>query len=347
MILAADIGGTNTRLALFEGSATRLVRVATEVFSSPAHKGPEEILHKFLAKTGHGQVPLEAAGLGIAGPVVNGRSETPNLPWVVQAAAIADTLGVESVVLLNDLEANAHGIALLGEEDFATLSPGCSTEAAPHPPGNRVLISAGTGLGEAGMIAEDSEYRPFASEGGHADFAPRNETELELLRYLLRRFEHVSYERVLSGPGLYNIYQFFRDTGRAEEPLWLKEQIGRHDPSAAIAGEALKGSVELCVLALDQFVSIYGAEAGNLALKGMATGGVFVGGGIAPKILPKLQEPIFLNAFLAKGRISKVLEAIPVRVILNDQTALMGAGRAAMLSQTQRSTAAAEGRRPV
>jgi len=346
MILAADIGGTNTRLALYEGSAAKLVAVATEVYSSPAHKGPEEILHKFLAKSGHGQVPLEGAGLGIAGPVVNGRSETPNLPWVVESASIADTLGIEAVVLMNDLEANAHGIALLGEEDFATLSAGSSTAAAPQPSGNRVLISAGTGLGEAGMIEEDGDYRPFASEGGHADFAPRNETEIELLRYLLQRFDHVSYERVLSGPGLHNIYQFFRDTGRAEEPPWLKELIGQQDPSAAIAGEALKGSVELCVLALDQFVSLYGAEAGNLALKGMATGGVYVGGGIAPKILRKLQEPIFLKAFLAKGRISKLLEAIPVRVILNDQTALMGAGRAAMLPQAQRRTAAAEGRRP-
>ena len=344
MILAADIGGTNTRLALFEGSPAKLVPVATEVFSSPAHKGPEEILRKFLVSH---REPIEAAGFGIAGPVVNGRSETPNLPWVVESAAIADELGIGSVVLLNDLEANAHGIALLGADDFATLSAGSATETAPYPPGNRALISAGTGLGEAGMIAEEGEYRPFASEGGHADFAPRNETEIELLRYLLARFDRVSYERVLSGPGLYNIYQFFRDTGRAEEPLWLKERIAHGDPSAAIAGEALKSSVELCVLALDQFVSIYGAEAGNLALKSMATGGVYVGGGIAPKILTKLQEPIFMKAFVAKGRISKLLEAIPVHVILNDRTALMGAGRAAMLPQAQRSTAAAEGRRPV
>jgi glucokinase len=332
MILAGDIGGTNTRLALFEGNADRLTPAAIEVFPSGAHRGPEEIVQKFRAQHSH---PVDAAAFGIAGPVYNGRSETPNLPWIVDRAALANALGVEPVSLINDLEANAHGISVLEESDFTILSEGSASAA-----GNRVLISAGTGLGEAGLLAEAGGYRPYASEGGHADFAPRNETEIELLRYLLQRFDHVSYERVLSGPGLRNIYQFFRDTGRAEEPAWLAEEMKNRDSSAVISQNGMKATCELCVLALDQFVSIYGAEAGNLALKGMATGGVYVGGGIAPKIVSKLREPAFLESFRAKGRVSKVLEAMPVRVILNDRTALFGAGRVAMLSRARvRSTA--------
>jgi glucokinase len=329
MILAGDIGGTNTRVALFEGSADRLTPVAVEVFPSPAHRSLEEILGKFRAQ--HSEA-VDAAAFGIAGPVFNGRCETPNLAWVVDRAVVAGALGVEPVSLINDLEANAHGISVLEQSDFSILSEG-SSEGSAGARGNRVLISAGTGLGQAGMIAEGGGYRPYASEGGHADFAPRNEIEIELLRYLLQRFEHVSYERVLSGPGLRNIYQFYRDTGRAEEPAWLAEEMKNRDSSAVISQNAMKASSELCVLALDHFVSLYGAEAGNLALKGMATGGVYVGGGIAPKILPKLREPQFLESFWAKGRVSKVLRAMPVRVILNDRTALYGAGRVAMISR--------------
>jgi glucokinase len=203
---------------------------------------------------------------------------------------------------------------------------------SPSPTGNRALISAGTGLGEAGLLAHPGGYEPFPSEGGHADFAPRNELEMELLRYLMDRFEHVSYERVLSGPGLHNIYQFLRDTGRGEEPSWLAEQLTHGDPSAAIATSALEGTSDICVQALDIFVSVYGAEGGNLALKVVATGGMFVGGGIAPKIIRKLSSSTFIKAFTAKGRMSHLLEDIPVRVITNDKTALLGAGRVAALA---------------
>lgn len=324
MILAGDIGGTNTRLALFDGSATKPAVIAIEVFPSKGHAGPEEILREFRAKHPDG---IEAASFGIAGPVRNGRSQTPNLPWVVDSASMAQVLGLASVDLLNDLEANAHGIAVLGPDDLAMLHPG-----SPEACGNRALISAGTGLGEAGLLAEGDIYRPYPSEGGHCDFAPRNETEIHLLQYLMTRFGHVSFERVLSGPGLYNIYQFFRDTGRAEEPPWLAEELRERDPSSAISQHGLKGECDLCVMTLDLFVSFYGAEAGNLALKAMATGGLFIGGGIAPKILPKLREPGFLKAFTDKGRVSAVLEAIPVSVILNDKTALLGAARVAALS---------------
>jgi glucokinase len=327
MILAGDIGGTNTRLALFDGSPTKLAPIVIQVFPSRGHSGPEEILREFRGQ--HGQA-IEAASFGIAGPVRHGRSQTPNLPWVVDSASMAEVLGLPAVDLVNDLEANAYGIAELGPEDLAVLHPG-----APDAGGNRALISAGTGLGEAGLLADGDVYRPYPSEGGHCDFAPQNETEIHLLQHLMARFGHVSFERVLSGPGLYNIYQFFRDTGRAEEPSWLAEEIRERDPSTVISQHGLKGSCDLCVQTLDLFVSFYGAEAGNLALKAMATGGIFIGGGIAPKILPKLREPSFLKAFTAKGRVSGVLEAIPVSVILNDKTALLGAAHLAALSRSK------------
>ena len=334
MILAGDIGGTNTRLAFFEGSAQRPVPVVSEVYPSRSHRGLEEILRIFLAAH---QEPVESAAFGIAGPVKDGRCQTPNLPWNVDCASIAQFLGLSSAGLLNDLEANAHGIAVLGPDDFVTLY-----EGAPGATGNRALISAGTGLGEAGLVAEGNEYRPYASEGGHADFAPRTELEVALLRHLWQLYDHVSYERVLSGPGLYNIYQFLRDTRRAEETASLAEELARRDPPRVIAEHALEGDSPICTLAMEMLVSIYGAEAGNLALRAMATGGLYLGGGVAPKILPKLQEPIFLKAFRAKGRLSGFIDAVPVRVIMNDQTALLGAARVAFLACPKSGNAGAE-----
>jgi glucokinase len=323
MILAGDIGGTNTRLAFFEGTIDHLKPRDIEVFPSPQYKGPGEIIRKYLAKH---QEQIDAACFGLPGAVVNGQVSTPNLPWVVDAGHLALELGLGHVELINDLYANAHGIALLHDSDFVVLN-----EGIPAPAGNRALISAGTGLGEAGLLAEAGGYRPFPSEGGHADFAPRNELEIELLRHLMGRFGHVSFERVLSGPGLFNIYQFLRDTGRAQEPPWLAEQVAKGDPSAAVAKSALEGAAELSVQALDIFVSIYGAEAGNLALKVVATGGVFIGGGIAPKIIKKLSGPAFMKSFSEKGRVAPLMRNIPVRVITNDKTALLGAGRVAAL----------------
>ena len=324
MILAGDIGGTNTRLAFFEGTPEHLNPVAIEVFPSREHEGLAEIARLFLEK--HHQ-KARAAVFGIAGAVVDGRVEATNLPWVVDSRNLASELGIDGVEVINDLLANAHGIALLNDSDFVLLNPG-----SPSPTGNRALISAGTGLGEAGLLKAAAGYEPFPSEGGHADFGPRNELEVELLRYLMDRFEHVSYERVLSGPGLHNIYQFLRDTGRGEEHAWLAEQMVQGDPSAAIATSALEGTSDICVQALDIFVSVYGAEAGNLALKVVATGGMFVGGGIAPKIIRKLSSSTFIKAFTAKGRMSHLLQGIPVCVITNDKTALLGAGRVAALA---------------
>ncbi len=323
MILAGDIGGTNSRLAVFDVEGGRPKPVTEGTFPSRAHQGLNEIVAKFTAEQNQS---FDGACFGVAGPVKRGRSETPNLPWVVDAGQLASQLGLETVLLINDLEANAHGIAALEPKDFITLNDG---ERDAY--GNAALISPGTGLGEAGLRWEGDHHRPFPSEGGHADFAPRNEVEIELLRYLLTQFESVSYERVLSGPGLHNIYKFLRDTGRGDEPAWLAERLREEDPPAVISSVALEGGCDLCAQAMDLFVSVHGAEAGNLALKVLATGGVFVGGGIAPKILPKLKAPAFMRAFTAKGRMRPLLEAIPVKVILNEKTALLGAARVAAL----------------
>jgi glucokinase len=320
MILAGDVGGTKTRLGFFEVSGPQVRPVAEGSYHSRDYPGMTEILRDFL----HAHRPRAAlVCLGIAGPVRQGRVETPNLPWVVDANRLEAELHCGPVALLNDLEANAHGLRVLGPDDFAVLNPGAAGAS-----GNQALISAGTGLGEAGLFWDGARHRPFASEGGHSDFAPRTPLERELDAHLARKFGHASYERVLSGPGLVNVYHFLRERGGYPEELpALMEGLGVSDEAAAISMAALAGRSALCGEALDLFVSIYGAEAGNLALKVLATGGVFVGGGIAPKILPKLREPAFLEAFTAKGRMAELLWGMPVRVVLNDRAALLGAAR--------------------
>jgi len=325
MILAGDIGATNSRLAFLEGTPDHLEQVHVEIFPSTEFSGLTDIVRKFLAGQHRS---IDAICFGVPGAVIHGRVETVNLPWVVDSRQMAADLSLSGVQLINDLYANAHGIALLDESDFVVLNAGVAIST-----GNRALISAGTGLGEAGLFSDgQGGYHPFPSEGGHVDFGPRNDLETDLLRFMLGRFDHVSYERVLSGPGLHNIYEFLRDTGRGDEPGWLADQIAQGDPSAAISKSALEGTSAICVEALDIFVSLYGAEAGNLALKMLATGGMYVGGGIAPKIISKLSSAAFMKAFHSKGRISGVLTDIPVRVIMNDKAALLGAGRVAALS---------------
>ena len=323
ILLAGDVGGTNTRLALFENTEGEREPVVMEVFPSREHSSLEEIIELFTQKN---RQAIKHACLGVAGPIRDGVAHLSNLPWNVDAYRLADHLGLPRVELVNDLEAQAHGLPMLKDKDFVVLNCG-----EPDRGGNKALISAGTGLGEAGLHWEEDYYQPFSTEGGHVDFAPRTQLEIELLSFLLTKDEHVSYERVLSGPGLHNIYSFLIDTGRGEQPKWLKQQIQETDPAAAISQSALEGSSALCVEALRIFVGIYGAEAANLALKVMATGGVYVGGGIAPRIIERLKEPAFMEAFLAKGRMAALLNAVPVRVIVNDKTALYGAARVAQL----------------
>ncbi len=323
MILAGDTGGTSTRLGLFEirDHAPRVV--ASEIFRSRDHASLDEIVAKFMVSA---PKRVALACFGIPGPVEEGRAETTNLPWVVEARALQQVLGGAAVWLINDLEANAYGIGALDPSDLAVIHPG-----APGSGGNVAVISAGTGLGEAGATWDGRVHHPFASEGGHADFAPVDELQIELLRFLMKELGHVSVERVLSGPGLHNIYRFLRDAGPADEPAWLRDALRGGDPGAAISQAALEGRSELCARALDLMVAIYGAEAGNLALRVMARGGVYLGGGIPPRILPRLQATVFMEAFLAKGRLRPLLEKIPVQVILNDKAALLGAAQCAAL----------------
>jgi glucokinase len=323
MILAGDIGGTNARLAFFNFEDGRFALISATVFPSREYSGLDQIVSEFL---GTSDVHPERACFGIAGPVRNGRVETSNLPWVVDSEPLANGLHLGRVSLINDLEANAWGIADLDLKDAVALN-----QVKGNPAGNQAVIAAGTGLGEAGMYWDGTHHQVFASEGGHTDFAPRNELEVELFRYLNAQYGHVSYERILSGPGLVNVFHFLRDTGRGTEPKWLTAEMLHSDPAAAISQAAMDGKCALCEQAVDIFVSVYAAEAGNLALKVMATGGIFLGGGIAPKMLPKLSGPLFMHAFAAKGRMQPLLESIPVRVITNDKTALLGAARYALM----------------
>lgn len=317
-ILAGDIGGTKTNLALYSLQNGKLQAEAKETFRSRDYSGLEAVLETFHA---HQTQPIFRACFGVAGPVLDGIVKTPNLPWVIRAARVAKTLKLKTVALLNDLEATAYGIFTLKPRELFSLNPGNGKR-----PGNKALIAAGTGLGEAVLYHNGGEYCPSASEGGHGDFAPRNEIEIELLRYLIGKFGHVSYERVVSGPGLWNTYEYLKQSGRLEEPPWLANALAAAiDPSAAVTQFAIAGESAICERALELLVSAYGAEAGNLALRAKATGGIYVGGGIAPKILNKLKDGIFMRAFTDKGRYGEFLTAIPVRVILNEEAALQGA----------------------
>jgi glucokinase len=322
MILAGDIGGTNARLALFDVRNGQFNLVTATVFPSQRYSGLDQIVTEFVNTSG--MRPSQAC-FGVAGPVTNGKVETSNLPWIIESRRLADELQIKKALLINDLEATGWGIAALTAGDLVALNK--LTGAA----GNQALIAAGTGLGEAGLYWDGTRHHVFASEGGHCDFAPLNDLEVELFRYLYSRYGHVSYERVVSGPGLVNVFEFLRDTGRGKVPSWLSEEMQTVDPAAAISAAAMDAKCPMSEQAMDIFISVFGAEAGNLALKFKATGGVFLAGGIAPKILPKLATPLFLDAFLDKGRLRHLMEVMPVKVITNDKLALLGAARCALL----------------
>jgi glucokinase len=320
MILAGDIGGTNARLAYFQPQNGHLRLVSERVFASREYSELGEIVSKFLE--GSATRP-EIACFGIAGPVHNGRVETTNLPWIIEQSRLAKQIQLPATLLINDLEASAWGIGGLNPQDLVPLN-----RVGPSI-GNQAVIAPGTGLGEAGLYWNGSQHQVYACEGGHADFAPQGDLQIELLRFLASRYGHVSYERILSGPGLVNVYEFLRGKGRTEEPPGFTAQHSQEDAAAAISCSGLNGTNPLAEQALDLWISVYGAEAGNLALKAMATGGIFLSGGISPKILPKLTGPLFMNAFLEKGRLRTLLESIPVQVITNDKAGLLGAARCA------------------
>jgi glucokinase len=323
VILAGDIGGTKVNLAFFQVEGRGLVCKVLGTYPSREHGSLEEIVREFLAEH---SLKADYACFGIAGPVRHGRAQLTNLSWTVDALELKHALSLKQVWLVNDLEANAHGIAGLTREDFVELNRGDEDAA-----GNLAIIAAGTGLGEAGLLWDSHHHLVIPSEGGHADFAPRTDLDVELFRYWRGKLGQVSWENVLSGPGTFHIYQFLRDTGRGTEPAWLTEEFKNTDPPAAITRAALEGKCDLCIQTLDLFVSYYGAEAANLGLKMLATGGVYVGGGIAPKLIERLKDGSFMKAFLGDGRMKELLASMPVRVIMNDKTALIGAARYAAL----------------
>jgi glucokinase len=329
MILAGDVGGTKVNLALYDFTNGKLKYTRDERYAAKEFHGLEEIVKLFL-----GAETVTSACFGVPGPVRDGRLRLTNLPWTLDSRELARDLGIQHVFLINDLEANGYGIAELTAEQIYTLSEGDAGQT-----GNRALIAAGTGLGEGFLAWNGRMHVPYPSEGGHSDYAPRNEDEIDLLRFLKQKYNgRISFERVVSGMGMTGIYEFLREVKGVEEPVWLAEKMAEaHDPNSVITEMGLSAKSELCAKTLDMFVSAYGAEAGNLALKVLSVGGLYVGGGIAPRILEKLKDGTFIKAFTDKGRLSQLLINMPVRVILESRAALMGAAayaeaRAAELS---------------
>ena len=340
MILAGDIGGTKVHLALYRFAQGELEHVRDQVFPAKNYTSLLPIVQEFLRLESTGgkqsdavEEKVFAACFGAPGPVRDGCIQLTNLPWLLDSRHLSNQLNIPHVFLINDLEANAYGIPELHPEQICELN-----EGAKDLIGNRCLMSAGTGLGEALIVWDGKHHYPVASEGGHVDYAPRTDLEIELLRYLQHELQgRVSWERVCSGIGLRNIYAFLRDAKRMEEPAWLKQRMETEDPNAVIGDVGESGQNELCSTTLDLFIAAYGAGAGNLALKILAQGGVYIGGGIAPKLIKKIQEGGFMRAFCDKGRMSDLVGNMPVRVIMESRAALMGAAayaeaRAAELS---------------
>jgi glucokinase len=339
MILAGDVGGTKVHLALYDFVKGRLNHTRDQRFAAKEYAGLEEIVKEFL-----GADKVSAACFGVPGPVRDGRLRLTNLPWTLDSRELSLDLDIDHVFLINDLEANGYGIAELQPDQIYMLAEGDASQV-----GNRALVAAGTGLGESFLIWNGRIHVPYPSEGGHADFAPRNEDEIDLLRFLKQKYNgRISFERVVSGMGMSGIYEFLRDVRGMEEPTWLAEMLTEaDDPNSIITETGLTARAEICERTLDMFVSAYGAEAGNLALKVLSVGGLYVGGGIAPRILEKLKDGAFIKAFTDKGRLSQLLINTPVRVILESRAALLGAAaygeaRAAELSGVSARAASAK-----
>jgi glucokinase len=318
-VLVGDIGGTKTGLALAETMGDKVQLDHERRYPSSDFATLDALLRRYCDDTG---VVCDLASLAIAGPVKDGRSRTTNLPWEVDAAGIRRALGLDAVRLLNDLEAVAWGLDALGADEVAVLHSG-----DPDAVGNICVVAAGTGLGEAGMYWDGQGHHPFATEGGHADFAPSDDREYALYRFLQRRHGHVSWERVASGSGIGNLHAFLLEWRSATCPDWLRDEMADSDPSAAIARAAAQGKCPICAEAMELFARLYGREAGNAALKHLALGGVYLGGGVAPKNLDLLHSGSFVAAFLDKGRMTPLVERMPLKVILEQRTPLFGAAR--------------------
>lgn len=319
-ILAGDIGGTNTRLATFSSEQGPHHPLVIETFPSSKYDSLEAIVEEFVAKH---EVEIAEATFGLAGPVLAGRAKITNLPWMIEVQALSAALGGAPVRLLNDLNAISHAVPLLEDDDLETLNPG-----KRDPRGAIAVIAPGTGLGEGFLVWDGKRHVPSPSEGGHTDFGPTTLEEVDLLIYLQRKYNHVSYELVCSGMGMPNIYAHLKDSGRSSEPGWLRQELDEaNDQTPVIVRAAIEQEVDIAVATLERFVSVLGSEAGNLALKVLATGGVYLGGGIPPRILPQLKKVSFMQAFTRKGRFSKLLSQIPVHVIMQREVALYGAAK--------------------
>ena len=329
MILTGEIGATRTRLAAFDKEGSRLQLVVEKTYMSQDHGSLSEIIAAFIKAEGIG---VHQACFGVAGPVRHGRSKISNLPWEIDSRDLAKQLRLDAVGMINDLEAYAYGIDGLDSKDFVTLN-----EGSEDAEGNRAVISARTGLGVAGLYWDGFRHHPFGCEGGHSDFAPRNALEMELLAYLQKKYGRISYERLLSGPGIKNIYDFLRDTQKAKEPQWLKDQIGAAPDSPALISQlAEEGKAAICDQTMTIFVSIYGAETGNVALNFMSTGGIFIGGSVAAKNVSRMKDPIFMQSFLDKGRMESLLKDMPVTIVLNDDSGIIGAARYTLIEKAFR-----------
>jgi glucokinase len=321
VILAGDVGGTKTHLALWRAAHGGPQRLTDKLYHTSAFASLEALCADFL---GRGKPP-DAACFGVPGPVIDGQSHATNLAWTVEQRTLAASFGGAPVRLMNDLEATAYGVLHLGAQETIVLQAG-----APVGGANIAVAAAGTGLGEAALIADRGRYVAIATEGGHCDFAPRDDQQIELMKFLAAEFGHASYERVLSGPGLVNIYRFLKTSSPGAEPDWLRAEFESTDPAGVVSRAALDQRDARCVRALELFVAIYAAEAANLALKMLALGGVYLAGGIAPKILPMLQRPGFVQAFNDKGRLGKVLRRVALRVVMNQEAGLLGAAHCAL-----------------
>jgi glucokinase len=322
MLLAGDIGGTKTILALYEEGSDATTPLCEETYPSGRYENLEAIVHEFLESRKGGPPQVRRAVFGAAGPVVSGRATLPNLPWAIQKVKLKKEFGFQRVDLINDLEAIGHAVPALADRDLESIKPGSAQER-----GNIAVLAPGTGLGETFLSWNGNRYAVHPSEAGHGDFAPVDELQIGLLEYTLQHFDHVSYERVCSGTGIPNIYAYIRDRGLAEEPARLAEELQRAtDLNAVIIEKAMQNEQELriCTLTVETFVSILAAEAGNMVLRHMATGGLYLGGGIPPRIIPLLRQPNFQKWFVRKGRLSHLPENVPVKVIMHPKAALVG-----------------------
>lgn len=316
IILAGDVGGTKTNLAFYRTNAGELIKLSTATYASGDYNSVTEMLQKFMDETNESP---QTICLGVAGPVINGKVELTNLDWDLNINDIRKQTGIQKVSLLNDLESTAYGLAGMKENDFITIHEG------KHRAGNMAIIAPGTGLGEAGLYWDGAAYHPFPTEGGHCDFSPRTEFDIELYWYLQEKYGIVSWEKLISGPAIYDIYQFLRDRKNMEEPSWLREAFSEDDPSAQISEAAIDEKASICIETMSHFVRYLARESSNLVLKMKAIGGLFLSGGIPPKIAALLNKESFFDDYMDCDRMQHLLKDVPIKIITNERAPMMGA----------------------